>query len=64
MSLCTGRTEELKGDLIKDERSAVTPHTGFFPTPLSLLLKILILQVTPIILSMRQCDIYGQEPIS
>lgn len=30
MSLCAGRMEELKGDLIRDERKVVTPGSPHF----------------------------------
>lgn len=60
MSLCAGRMKELKGDLIRDERKVVTPHSPIFsPRPL---LKILILQVDPNHILREQCDIYGGVP--
>jgi len=59
MSLCAGRTAELKGDLIRDERKVVTPRSPISSRPP---IKILILQVPPIIFSARKCDIYGQSP--
>lgn len=59
MSLCAGRMKELKGDLIRDERKVVTPRSPIFFRPL---LKILILQVAPIIFSVSSAIFMAECP--
>lgn len=59
MSLCAGRMKELKGDLIRDEREVVTPHSPIFFQTFA---QNLDTSSGSNHILCEQCDIYGRVP--